>query len=84
MPNAPMQTLASHELSKCIKALKNVGVNKIYVSKLKKKSFVKDIQSNFNGSNTFGTMKISSRQGEFKPMRVDYSVKSGGLIVISF
>ena len=42
------------------------------------------IQSNFNGSNTFGTMKISSRQGEFEPMRVVYSVRSGGLIVISF
>ena len=42
------------------------------------------IQSNFNGSNTFGTKKISSRQGEFEPMRVDYSVRSGGLILISF
>ena len=31
------------------------------------------IQSNFNGSNTFGTMKISSRQGKLEPMRVDYS-----------
>ena len=38
------------------------------------------IQSNFNGSNTFGTMKISSRQEEFKPMRVDYSARSGGII----
>ena len=33
------------------------------------------IQSNFNGSNTFGTMKISSRQGYFEPMRVDYRRK---------
>ena len=41
-------------------------------------------QSNFNGSNTFGTMKISSRQGLFEPMRVDYSARSGGIIGIIF
>ena len=41
------------------------------------------LQSNFNGSNTFGTMKISSRQGKFEPMRVDNSTRSGGLIRIS-
>ena len=39
-----------------------------------------NIQSNFNGSNTFGTRKISSRQGELEPMRVDYSAMSGGFI----
>ena len=43
-----------------------------------------EIQSNFNGSNTFGTMQISSRQGKFEPVRVDYSARSGGLIGISF
>ena len=42
------------------------------------------LQSNFNGSNTFGTMKISSRQGQFEPMKVDYSARSGGLMVIYF
>ena len=42
------------------------------------------VQSNFNGSNTFGTMKINSRQGLFEPMRVDNSARSGGLIGISF
>ena len=36
---------------------------------------LKMIQSNFNGSNTFGTMKISSRLGEFEPMRVDKSAR---------
>ena len=41
------------------------------------------MQSNFNGSNTFGTMKISSRQGYFEPMRVDNSARSGGIIRIS-
>ena len=41
------------------------------------------MQSNFNGSNTFGTMKISSRQGKFEPMRVDNSTRSGGIIRIS-
>ena len=58
-----------------------------------KMSFVKNgmrnkknykVQSNFNGSNTFGTMRISSRQGKFEPMRVDYSARSGGLIGIFF
>ena len=42
------------------------------------------VQSNFSGSNTFGTMKISSRQGLFESMRVDYSARSGGLIGTSF
>ena len=41
------------------------------------------IQSNFNGSNTFGTMKISLRQGQFEPVRVDESARSGGIIRIS-
>ena len=47
-----------------------------------------DIQSNISGSNTFGTIEISSKQGSFEPMRVNYSVRSGGgggdLIGISF
>ena len=43
-----------------------------------------NIQSNFNGSNTYGTMKISSRQGQFELVRVDYNTMSGGLIWISF
>ena len=38
---------------------------------------------NFNDLNTFGTMQISSRQGKFEPMRVDYSARSGGVIGIS-
>ena len=38
-----------------------------------------NIQSNFNGSNTHGTMKIISRHG-FELMRVDYSARSRGLI----
>ena len=42
------------------------------------------IQSNFNGSNTFWTMKISSRQGLFELIRVDYSARSGGIIGIIF
>ena len=41
-----------------------------------------NVQSNFNGSNTFGTMKINSRQEWFEPMRVDYSARSGGIIRI--
>ena len=42
------------------------------------------VQSNFNGLNTFGTMKISSRQEKFEPMRVVYSTRSGGTIGIIF
>ena len=45
--------------------------------------FCLNIQSNFNGSNTFGTMKISSTQGYFEPMRVDNSARSGGITRIS-
>ena len=41
------------------------------------------LQSNVNGSNTFGTTKISSRQGWFEPVRVDESARSGELIGIS-
>ena len=36
-------------------------------------------QSNFNGSNTFGTMKICSRQGDFEPLRVYYRDRSEGI-----
>ena len=38
------------------------------------------VQSNFDGSNTCRTMKISSRQGKFEPIRDDYSARPGGLI----
>ena len=38
------------------------------------------IQSNFNGSNTFGTMKISSRPGLFEPLRAYYRARPGGII----
>ena len=41
------------------------------------------IQLNFNGSNTFGTMNIGSRQGYFEPMMVDNSTRSGGIIRMS-
>ena len=41
------------------------------------------IQSNFNGSNTFGTMKICPRQGYFEPLRVDLRARLGGIIRIS-
>ena len=42
------------------------------------------IQSNFNGSNTFGTMKICSRQGLFERTRVDYRARSRSIIWSSF
>ena len=39
-----------------------------------------DIQSNFNGSNTFGPIKLVRDRGSFEPVRVDYSARSGGFI----
>ena len=42
------------------------------------------IQSIFNGSNTFRTMKISSRQAKFELMSVNRSARSGGIIEIYF
>ena len=39
-----------------------------------------NVQSIFNGLNTSGTMKISSRQGKFEPMRIDNNARSGGMI----
>ena len=42
------------------------------------------VQSNFSGSNTFGTRKICLRQGEFELMSVNHSARSRGIIGISF
>ena len=39
---------------------------------------------NFDGFNTFGTIKICLRQGLFKLMSVNHSARSGGIIGISF
>ena len=47
-------------------------------------SYILNIQKNFNGSNTFGTMKICSRQGKFELMSVNHSARSGGIIGIFF
>ena len=56
---------------------------KVYEYTFKGSNPVIYIQSNFNGSNTFWTMKISSRQGYFEPTRVNSSARSGGIISIS-
>ena len=45
--------------------------------------WVAEVQSNFNGSNTFGTMKMCSRQGEFEALKVYFRARSGGIIWIS-
>ena len=42
-----------------------------------------DIQSNFNDSNTLGTMKICLRQKKFELMSVNRSAKTGGKVDIS-
>ena len=42
------------------------------------------MQSNFNGSNSFGTMKIYSRQGQFEIMSINHSARSGGIIGVFF
>ena len=36
------------------------------------------MKQNFNGSNTFGTMKICSRQGLFELISVNYSTRPRG------
>ena len=43
-----------------------------------------EVQPKFNGSNTFGTMKICSRQGQFELKSVYQSARSGGIIGIFF
>ena len=40
-------------------------------------SIWEEIQSNFNGSNIFGTMEICSRYGYFEPLRVNHGTRSG-------
>ena len=41
------------------------------------------VYTHIHSQNTFGDLKISSRQGKFEPMRVDNSARSGGIIRIS-
>ena len=41
------------------------------------------IQSNFDGSNTFGTVKICSRQRWFEPRMVTISAIPGGIVEIT-
>ena len=40
--------------------------------------FILDIQSNFDGSNPFGTMKFCSRQLQFEPRKATISGTPGG------
>ena len=54
-----------------------------YMENCKVTCGIKEHKWNFNGSNTFGILKISSREGLFEPKRVDNSARSGGLIRIS-
>ena len=42
------------------------------------------IQNNFNGSNTFGTLKICSRQRQFELMSVNHNARSGGILEIYY
>ena len=42
------------------------------------------LQWNFNGSNTFGTMKMCSRQGKFELMSVNHSARPEGVIGFFF
>ena len=39
------------------------------------------IQKNFNGSNTFKTMKIYSRKEYFELMSVNHSARSGDIFI---
>ena len=42
------------------------------------------LQSNFSGSNTVGTMKMCSSQGKLELTSVNHSARSGGIIGIFF
>ena len=42
------------------------------------------LQQNFNGSNSFGIMKICSRQGKLELMSVSHSARPGGIIGMFF
>ena len=42
------------------------------------------IQTNFNGSNTFGTKKICLKQGKIELMRVIHSARTGDIVGIIF
>ena len=63
---------------------KAFGDNLPYFSKPLYTIIINIIQSNFNGSNTLGTMKICSRQGQLELMSVNHSAKSGGIIGLYF
>ena len=39
--------------------------------------YLPSVQSNFNGSDIFGTMEVCSRHGEFEPLRVNHGARSG-------
>ena len=45
-------------------------------------AFILLLQSNFNGSNPFGTMKVCSRQRLFEPRKVTIGAIPGGIIEI--
>ena len=61
--------------------LKGIGkVSQIVVSLFN--GFFMTQQSIFNGSNTFWTMKISSKQGKFELIKIDNCARSGGIIRI--
>ena len=40
------------------------------------------LQSNFDGSNLFGTMKICSRQRLFEPRKVTIGATPGGIMLL--
>ena len=82
-----LTTVNIQETSEIVMVDKNVPPNHWYFylfdTKIHAFKIFWQIQSNFNGSNTFRTMKNSSRQGQFEPVRVDKSAKSSGIITIS-
>ena len=60
----------------------NLSKSSIHIKRMLHRVF--EIQLYFNGSNTFGTMIICSRQGEFELMSVNHCARSGGIIGMSF
>ena len=57
--------------------------NVIKIDKLHDLEMTNSSNYNFNGSNTFGTMKACSRQRQFDLMSVNHSARSGCIIGLS-
>ena len=74
--NIKVTTICPHTLVKNIIFLSRLAVP-MHPPTLKVQLSVFKVQSNFDGSNIFGTIENCSRHGWFEPLRVNYDAKSG-------